>query len=84
MFDMRGEVPDWVRRDFTDTGLKLRSGPWAGNPVMQGMTADANGEIHVDYTLWKKQVTAPGTLTLGPPYPIGEATHRAMYGIAVK
>ena len=84
MLDTRGGAPNWVRRDFTDTGLKLRSGPWSGNPVVQGMTADANGEIHVDYTLWKKRVTAPGTFTLGPPYPIGEATHRAMYGIAVK
>lgn len=84
MLDTRSEVPDWVRRDFTDTGLKLRSGPWAGNPVVQGMTADANGEIHVEYMLWKKAVPTAGTITLGPPYPVGEATHRAMYGIAVK
>ena len=84
MLDTRGEVPDWVRRDFTDTGFKLRSGPWASNPVVQGMTADASGEIHVEYVLWKKAVTAPGTVTLGPPYPTGEAKRRAMYGVAVK
>ena len=84
MLDTRGEVPDWVRRDFTDTGFKLRSGPWASNPVVQGMTADASGEIHVEYTLWKKAVTAAGTITLGPPYPTGEAKRRAMYGVAVK
>ncbi|HCN75900.1 MAG TPA: hypothetical protein DIT13_01750 [Verrucomicrobiales bacterium] len=84
MLDTRGEVPEWVRRDFTDTGFRLRSGPWAGNPVVEGMTADANGEIHVDYTVWKKAVPAAGAITLGPPYPLGGATHRAMYGIAVK
>lgn len=84
MLDTRGEVPEWVRRDFTDTGLVLRSGPWTGNPVVQGMTADAKGEIHVTYTLWKKIQPAAGTITLGPPYPSGEAAHRAMYGIAVK
>lgn len=84
MLDARSEVPDWVRRDFTDTGHHLRSGPWVGNPVVQGMTTDANGEIHVDYMLWKKTVPAAGTITLGPPYPTGDATHRAMYGIAVK
>ncbi|MCB1276751.1 FecR domain-containing protein [Prosthecobacter sp.] len=84
MLDTRGEVPNWVRRDFIDTGLRLRSGPWAGNPVVQGMTTDANGEIHVEYVVWKKAVPTAGTITLGPPYPVGEATHRAMYGVAVK
>lgn len=84
MLDTRGEVPDWVRRDFINTGLRLRSGPWADNPVVQGMTADASGEIHVHYTVWKKHQPAAGTVTLGPPYPAGDAVHRAMYGIAVK
>lgn len=84
MLDTRGEVPEWVRRDFTDTGRRLRSGPWADNPVVQGMTTDANGEIHVDYTLWKKVVPSAGTITLGPPYPEGQTVRRAMYGIAVK
>lgn len=84
MLDSRSQVPDWVRRDFTDTGLRLRSGPWADNPVVQGMTANGSGEIHVDYTVWKKIQPSAGSVTLGPPYPAGDAVHRAMYGIAVK
>lgn len=84
MLDSRSEVPAWVRSEFADTGHRLRSGPWAGNPVVQGMTADANGEVYVEYTLWKKNVSAADAITLGPPYPEGQATYRAMYGIAVK
>ncbi len=84
MLDTRGEVPDWVPRDFIETGFRLRSGPWASNPVVEGMTADANGEIHVEYVVWKKTVPVAGVITLGPSHPVGKATHRAMYGIAVK
>jgi len=84
MLDVRAVVPEWVRRDFVEAGFQLRSGPWAGNPVVEGMTADANGEIHAEYVVWKKAVRAAGTITLGPSYPAGMATHRAMYGIAVK
>lgn len=84
MLDARGEVPDWVRQDFSDTGWRLRGGPWADNPVVRGMTADEKGEIHLDYAVWKKEVDAAGPVVLGPPFPEGNATRRAMYGVAVK
>jgi hypothetical protein len=84
MFDARAEVPDWVRSDFTEAAFGLRSGPWADNPVVKGMTADENGEIHVTYTVWKRDVPAPGLVKLGPPYPGDDGRYRAMYGIAVK
>jgi|JI6StandDraft_1071083.scaffolds.fasta_scaffold08524_1 ferric-dicitrate binding protein FerR (iron transport regulator) len=84
MLDARAEVPDWVRRDFVQAGFQLRSGPWAGNPVVQGMTADASGEIHVNYQVWKREMTAAGLVKLGAPYPEQDGRHRAMYGIAVK
>ena len=84
MLDARAEVPDWVRRDFVEAGFQLRSGPWADNPVVQGMTADASGEIFVTYTVWKRSVPAASLVKLGPPYPEKDGRFRAMYGIAVK
>lgn len=84
MLDARAEVPDWVRRDFVEAGFNLRSGPWADNPVVQGMTADASGEIFVTYTVWKRSVPSAGLMKLGPPYPEKDGRFRAMYGIAVK
>ena len=84
MLDVRAEVPDWVRRDFVEAGFQLRSGPWADNPVVQGMTANASGEIFVTYTVWKRSVPAVGPVKLGAPYPEKDGRFRAMYGIAVK
>ncbi len=84
MLDSRSEVPEWVKRDFTEAGFQLRSGPWAENPVVQGMTADESGEIHVTYHVWKRTVPAAGAIKLGPPYPEKDGRYRAMYGIAVK
>lgn len=84
MLDTRSSVPAWVRREFTDTGFQLRSGPWLDNPVVRGMTADGRGRIFVTYTVWKKSQPAAGTINFGAPYPEGDPRHRAMYGIAVK
>lgn len=84
MFDARAEVPEWVRRDFVEAGFGLRSGPWADNPVVQGMTADDSGAIHVNYKVWKRRVPSSGVVKLGPPYPEQDGKHRAMYGIALK
>lgn len=84
MFDARAAAPDWVRRDFVEAGFGLRSGPWADNPVVQGLTADDSGAIHVNYKVWKRSVPAAGAVKLGAPYPEKDGKHRAMYGIAVK
>lgn len=84
MFDARAEVPEWVRRDFVEAGFQLRSGPWADNPVVQGMTADDSGAIHVNHKVWKRRVPSAGIVKLGPPYPEQDGRFRAMYGIAVK
>lgn len=84
MLDVRAEVPEWVRRDFVEAGFQLRSGPWADNPVVQGMTADDSGAIHVNYKVWKRSVPSAGVVKLGPPYPEKDGRFRAMYGIAAK
>lgn len=84
MLDVRAEVPEWVRRDFVEAGFQLRSGPWADNPVVQGMTADDSGAIHVNYKAWKRSVPFAGVVKLGPPYPEKDGRFRAMYGIALK
>jgi len=85
MFDSRSEPPSWLQRDFKKLRQQIRSGPW--NPissVTKGIAPDADGNLYVDYSVWAREINAPGTFTLGPPRESDEPVNRAMYGVAVK
>ena len=84
LHDPRNPAPDWLKRDFIDTGLRLRSGSWTAANVTQGLTPEANGRFHIPVAVWKREVAKPGTVELGPPYPADATVPSAMYGIAVK
>jgi len=85
LFDSRAEPPEWLRRDFRDTGLRVRSGPWWPNLVAtQNLQPDQNGEINIEHSVWRKDVPAAGTVTLGAMTPKQNVNPYAMYGIAVK
>jgi hypothetical protein len=85
LFDSRAETPEWLRRDFRDTGLRVRSGPWWPNLVAtQNLQPDQNGEINIEHSVWRKDVPAAGTVTLGAMTPKQNVNSYAMYGIAVK
>ena len=85
LFDSRAEPPEWLRRDFRDTGLRVRSGPWWPNLVAtQNLQPDQNGEINIEHSVWRKDVPAAGTVTLGAMTPKMNINPYAMYGIAVK
>ena len=59
-----------VRREFTDTGFQLRSGPWLDNPVVRGMTARTGAAESSSPTRWgKNRSPLPARSILAPPIP---------------
>ena len=85
LFDSRATPPEWLRNGFRDTGLRLRSGPWWPDLVeTRNLKPDANGELCVVHSVWRKDVPGASTVTLGAPTPEGNKYPYAMYGIAVK
>ena len=85
MLDLRTEPPEWLLRDFRDTGLRLRSGPWHPEAaVVSRMPPPAEGRLFLTHTVWSREVNAAGRVELGPPRAKEEPNHHAMYGIAVK
>ncbi|MEY3480682.1 MAG: hypothetical protein RIQ71_1457, partial [Verrucomicrobiota bacterium] len=85
LFDSRATPPEWLRQGFRDTGLRLRSGPWWPDLIeTRKLNPDANGEIYVTHSVWRKDVPGAATVTLGAPTAISERYPYAMYGIAVK
>ena len=85
LFDSRATPPEWLRNGFRDTGLRLRSGPWWPDLVeTRNLKPDANGELCVVHSVWRKDVPGAATVTLGAPTLEGNKYPYAMYGIAVK
>ena len=85
LFDNRATPPEWLRHGFRDTGLRLRSGPWWPDMVeTKKLTPDANGELHVVHSVWRRDVPVAAKVTLGAPTLEGDKYPYAMYGIAVK
>jgi hypothetical protein len=85
MHDVRKPAPDWLARDFLDTGMRLRSGPWRPEgKVVQGVQPDETGKYFLQYSVWQKEVPVAATVELGPPHRRGQGGPSAMYGIAVK
>jgi len=85
LYDSRATPPDWLRRDFQDTGLRLRSGPWRSENIeTKGIKPDANGELHIVHSVWRREVAKAEVITLGAAVKKSEKHPYAMYGIAVK
>jgi hypothetical protein len=82
LLDQRNPAPEWIRREFQETGETL---------TLQFKPPQAGGSVarQLPYTVWSRMVTAPGELTLGPPYenpPEDRKSFRPsrMFGVAVK
>ena len=85
MHDLRRKPSVWLKNSFQKTKFTLRSGPWRPvSPLAQGIKPNRDGNIYVQYSVWKKRVDAAGSVELGPPRADGDRGNRAMYGIAVK
>lgn len=75
-----GEVPDWLKKDFVDTGLKI--GLDEGPPDMPQLALEKGAGKSVDriFTVWRREVRQPGPVTLGR----NTASSKSMYGVAAK
>ncbi len=86
MADARAPVPEWLQREFIDTGHQIRSGPWISRTVPKEDHARfyQDDKAYVPYRVWKKHIASPGAVVLGSPLPQATGRSPAMYGIAVK
>jgi hypothetical protein len=84
-FDVRGETPEWLRRDFRNTGDRIGLDA-APNNMPQYRNRDqqigAGNSVDEQFAVWEQVVETPGTVVL-ESNPVAPADHsRAMYGIA--
>jgi len=85
LFDTQATPPDWLQRDFRDTGLRLRSGPWGKSAFEAAdIEPDSHGVLNLTHSVWRRDVLSAGTVNLGPPSNPGNGYRYAMYGVAVK
>ena len=85
LFDTQATPPEWLKRDFRDTGLRLQSGPWGKFArEVKDLEPDANGDLNVTHSVWRRDVLSAATVKLGPPGISGKGYPYAMYGVAVK
>jgi hypothetical protein len=80
--DMRNEVPMWLSQEFTNTGEKI---------TLDRISHKAPQRVanRFEFAIWKKTVTQPGEVKLGPPYPNPPADRKSfnpnrMFGVAAK
>jgi len=81
-YEAKSPLPEWLERDFVNTGAHLRLSP---EPPNAQEVLGRPPTYSVDFTVWRREVTAPGPVRLGavsktdvnsPPF--------YMYGIAAK
>ena len=77
-------VPDWLRRDFIDTGfdIGLDEGRNRFIPSRQTMTGPGQS-IDTICSIWSRRVDTPGVIPLGSIQRPAEPPGFNMYGIAV-
>ena len=81
-FDHRARRPDWLTRQFTDTGWNI--GLDEGKSPEKNLTTRTGPGRSIDtvFSVWKRELDGPGTVTLGSM--IDRNHGKAMYGIAAK
>lgn len=92
-YDARYSPPDWLARDFVNTGRRILSSGWSPNTVTRGLQPDAWGTLAIPHNIWCRDLIQPATVTLGPPvlpeHDLNttsefEAVLPSMYGVAVQ
>jgi hypothetical protein len=84
LFDDRVPLPQWLQRDFEDTGVDigLDEGPWEfADPTLRTAIGSGNS-IDRTFSVWRKKCETPQAVRLGSMGVSLEA--RAMYGIAAR
>jgi len=84
--DNNMEVPEWVRKDFKDTGVDIGldggQTEWHQN---NSLDIGAGCSVDFPFSVWRRDVKEAGTVTLGPVNPpkVGTRSYGFnMYGIA--
>lgn len=87
MLHVRAPAPDWVLKDYQDTGHRLRSGPW----IPRGTRPEEEARFYQDdrayhtFAVWRRRISEPGPVTLGSPMNAAEPNNNPfMYGLAVR
>ena len=84
LFDDRLDVPEWLSRDFMNTGDKIGSdsGRW-GKQNKTSMTGVGPGiSVELIFSVWKRVLDGPATVTLGGRLKMKKRSPHSMYGIA--
>ena len=92
-YDARYSPPDWLARDFVNTGRRILSVGWPPTTVTGGLQPDEWGTLAIPHDIWCRDLIQPATVTLGPPvlpeHDLNttsefEAVLPSMYGIGVQ
>ncbi len=92
-YDARYSPPDWLARDFVNTGRRIVSTGWSPTPVTRGVQPDVWGTLAIPHDIWCRDLVQPTTVVLGPPVlperdrnstSQFESFVPSMYGIAVQ
>lgn len=76
-------VPDWLRRDFFDTGEKIGLDEARNRHVPSRRSGSGPGKsIDTVFSVWRRNVGEASTVTLGAPVQPEGVTGFNMYGIA--
>jgi hypothetical protein len=81
-FDKRIAPPAWLTQDFKDTGdmIGMDVDRWGKNRK-RVVGVGPGVSINARFSVWKRTVNEPGSITLGPPYGTRKNSG-GMYGIA--
>jgi hypothetical protein len=84
LLDDRTQPPEWLKKDFRDTGDKIGAdaGPWGAVNRTSNLGVGAGNSIDFSCTVWERIVSKAEVVTLGSSVPKGTKPHHAMYGIA--
>lgn len=82
--DSRTPPPAWLEREFADTGLRigLENAPLLSSGRAVGVGPGAGNMA--PFAVWRREVAAGGTVTLGPPRENPDLELQWMYGIAAR
>lgn len=79
----RVPVPDWLRADFVDTGLKVGLDEASSRFKPRLTTAIGPGRsIDTTFSVWRRDVAEPSTVVLGGVAPAADRAGFNMYGLA--
>jgi hypothetical protein len=76
-------VPDWLRRDFIDTGFDIGLDSGRNRYLSRAQTAKGAGRsVDTVFSVWSRNIPVPATVTLGSVQPPSDRVGFNMYGIA--